>query len=90
MARKGARKITDVVTPRWWKVGDRVRVVRQLKAPDTRHIGLTGTVVEVSPYAAIYNRDGMGKVFRVELDGGHGKWFYGSAALEHERGEAQW
>ena len=90
MARKGARKITEVVEPRWWSVGDRVRVARQLKSASPDHIGRTGTVIYVSPVAAMYNRDGMGKVFRVCLDNGHGTWFFGSGALEPEYGAAKW
>lgn len=90
MARKGAKKITDTVAARWWNVGDRVRVVRQLKAPTAKHIGLTGEVIHVSPYAAMYNGDGMGRVFKVRLDAGHGEWYFGSGALEPERGAANW
>jgi hypothetical protein len=38
----------------------------------------------------MYNGDGMGRVFRVRLDGDHGEWYFGSGALEPERGVATW
>lgn len=89
MARKGARTITETLVPQWWSVGDRVRVLRQLKSASPGFIGCTGTVVHVSKYAEMYN-DGAGKVFQVALDDGKGEWFFGSASLVPEHGAAQW
>ena len=89
MARKGARKITETLVPQSWRVGDRVRVLRQLKSASPAFIGCTGTVAHVSPYAEMYN-DGAGKVFQVELDDGKGAWYFGSASLVPEHGAAQW
>jgi hypothetical protein len=71
-----------------WNVGDRVRVARSLSVL-ALHVGKTGAVCEVSPYVSMFN-DGAGRVFRVELDNGEGKWYFGSAELEPETGMAEW
>lgn len=90
MARKSARaaKCCGEIVPRAWRVGDRVRVLRSLSVLP-HHVGEAGVVVEVSQYADLYN-DGRGKVICVELDGGTGRWWFGSAELGPEYGGVAW